>query len=767
MLFPAGSIPAGPKVDAQKALLLVDFQNDFVTPTGKLPVDNVYSFLPKLPTLVAKFRSQGTIVWTRTEFKKARPAVSSKTGSYSILLRQFLQEKDNEDDPEVSFLSSPGRSQGTETSYQQQLPQPNTGQDPEAFLSMRSSTAIPRPCLAGTIGAGMPRKLASATDLSKDISIVKSDYSAFLDTTLLDQLRTRLITHLYVYGSLSNISVYATVLDAVMHGLEVTLIEDCLGYRDYECYEEAKRQMAGTFGTTGIDYQELMDDLAGLLGDVVHEADLGTTFQLGFMHVPKPSRRSHSPRPSQKHIHTSPPKGACSKTRRSEPPADVRRSYANVLPPQDFIEPDTDDTPPQTGTSRPSSKQGTPDPTQPRKRSTSDLDDTVVDVPKFSPLLSTRLPPPSLSSTQYKTNRPRVRRPRNSHESSNRPVTSSTLRSLRPATITGKMTDSDSDTTNHAVASPKPERVAKRKKTSKKAVTTLGPSDTIGSGDCHLITDLLLSPEAITLFTTLKSTTTWQKMYQRGGEVPRLVAVQGDTTTHAPSIPIYRHPTDTTLPLLPFTAAVNTLRLAAEAHVKHPLNHVLIQRYRTGEDNISEHADKTLDIVRGSSIVNVSLGAQRTMTLRTKRSAGATAISPDQPSERTTQRIPLPHNSLFVLGEETNRYWLHSIRAEKRLQSERSDAEKAFGGERISLTFRQIGTWVDESEGVIWGQGATSESWKGATKILEGEEARREGERMITAFGRENHESTEWNWEKVYGQGFDVVDWEREDRDLG
>lgn len=33
------------------------------------------------------------------------------------------------------------------------------------------------------------------------------------------------------------------------------------------------------------------------------------------------------------------------------------------------------------------------------------------------------------------------------------------------------------------------------------------------------------------------------------------------------------------------------------------LNHVLIQKYRNGEDYISEHSDKTVDIVRGTSIV--------------------------------------------------------------------------------------------------------------------------------------------------------------------
>ena len=59
---------------------------------------------------------------------------------------------------------------------------------------------------------------------------------------------------------------------------------------------------------------------------------------------------------------------------------------------------------------------------------------------------------------------------------------------------------------------------------------------------------------------------------------------------------------------------------SVRAHVEQtPVNHVLIQLYRTGADYISEHSDKTIDVVRGSRIVNVSFGAWRIMTLRTKK----------------------------------------------------------------------------------------------------------------------------------------------------
>ena len=92
-------------------------------------------------------------------------------------------------------------------------------------------------------------------------------------------------------------------------------------------------------------------------------------------------------------------------------------------------------------------------------------------------------------------------------------------------------------------------------------------------------------------------------------------------------MPVYRHPSDTSLPLLHFSPAVQMLREEVVKHVGHEINHCLIQLYRTGADYISEHSDKTLDIIPGSSIVNVSFGAMRTMRLRTKRAAREERVS--------------------------------------------------------------------------------------------------------------------------------------------
>lgn len=107
----------------------------------------------------------------------------------------------------------------------------------------------------------------------------------------------------------------------------------------------------------------------------------------------------------------------------------------------------------------------------------------------------------------------------------------------------------------------------------------------------------------------------------------------------------------TSPPLRPLSPTVRAIRDETERRLGHPVNHVLLQLYRGGADYISEHSDKTLDIVPGSYIANVSLGAERTMVLRTKRrprdaGTGAGAGAGDPP--RALEPARLPHNSLCL-----------------------------------------------------------------------------------------------------------------------
>jgi glutathione S-transferase len=215
--------------------------------------------------------------------------------------------------------------------------------------------------------------------------------------------------------------------------------------------------------------------------------------------------------------------------------------------------------------------------------------------------------------------------------------------------------------------------------------------------------------------------------------------------------------------LLPFSPTVNRIREEVQTLINHPINHVLIQHYRHGGDYISEHSDKTLDIARGSKIVNVSLGAQRTMVLRAKKDLPQAPHAEEKPEansregpilRRDMQRIPMPHNSMFVLGLETNQKWLHAIRQDKRAPNIKSPVELAYNGERISLTFRHIATYLSHDEGSIYGQGAQAKSSETARPVINGESD--PTEKLLEAFGAENQKSN-FNWDAYYGRGFDVL----------
>jgi alkylated DNA repair dioxygenase AlkB len=274
---------------------------------------------------------------------------------------------------------------------------------------------------------------------------------------------------------------------------------------------------------------------------------------------------------------------------------------------------------------------------------------------------------------------------------------------------------------------------------------------------------LLSADDASAIFDDLNREITWQAMHHQQGVVPRRVCCQASMNPIDNSTPIYRHPSDRTMPTEPWTPTVDWIRSAAVKLVGHELNHALIQLYRSGNDFISEHSDKTLDIVPGSYIVNVSFGAQRTMRLRTKREPRVTIEESTrpldtqplpQPALRTTHRVPLPHNSMIAMTLETNARYLHGINADKRLAFELSEKETAFDGQRISLTFRQIGTFLSEDGKRIWGQGATSKRKEDAKQVICGDEA--ESEKLIHAFGKENVMSVR-NWEECYGAGSDVL----------
>ncbi|KAL4900783.1 hypothetical protein BDW74DRAFT_90041 [Aspergillus multicolor] len=620
----------------RQALLLLDFQNDFVRSNGALHVPNTPEIIEILPHLASAFRRTGYVVWGRSYYESRQPLLSADGQDLVVITRA-------ED--------------GVKKQTQHEL---SGAVHEEAFLS----TEPPRCCLPQTAGAQFPAPLLAAIDTESDILIEKSEYSA-LSPALVLSLRTRFVTEIYLCGSLSNASVHATALDAVRHGFSLYLVEDCLGYRSFARHEETMRRMADVLGANGITSEELLEQL-----------DRDETDQI--------AREPRLARPLR-------PVGIEGDLKE----LDVKPNDLNV-------------------------KLDSPEPPLRRQRLEDILaemsDDDHGHLKELAELTRGRI-------RSYQVER--------DAQSGNGGLAESPARSMRRKRPDQNQHDS-----------PRPEQRRVRK--SRPAMNICRPGDVIGEGDSRIVYELDLPENA---FELIRYEVVWQKMYHMSGQVPRLVAVQGK---HSPdgSIPIYRHPADESPPLEPFTSTVDKVRAIVERILGHPLNHVLIQLYRDGQDRISEHSDKTLDIVRGSSICNVSLGAQRVMVLRQKGSESAEGTG------RLTQRVPMPHESLFVLGEKTNARWLHGIKPDKRQESEKSIEERAFGGQRISLTFRHIGTLLDPAGDTIWGQGAVSKNRGEAHPVIHGDSEKTE--QLVRAFGEENR-SIDFDWDAVYGKGFDVV----------
>jgi nicotinamidase-related amidase/alkylated DNA repair dioxygenase AlkB len=251
-------------------------------------------------------------------------------------------------------------------------------------------------------------------------------------------------------------------------------------------------------------------------------------------------------------------------------------------------------------------------------------------------------------------------------------------------------------------------------------------------------------------FEALHREVDWKQMGHRGGVVPRLVAIQGSKEPDGVE-PLYRHPADEQPALTPWTPLVDQIRKEVERRIGHPLNHCLLQLYRNGRDWISDHADKTLDVVRPSFIVNVSIGVTRTMVFRSKNPTNERLAVP--------QKLPLPHGSLFMLSLLSNQRFYHGI---KQLGPDGTDEP------RISLTLRHIGTYYHPSTGAVWGIGSPSKTRAEAEQRvieiakLSPEERlikeRDEADRMLKLFRNEN---TEEDFDaNLYQPGFEILNFQ-------
>ncbi|KAK3903602.1 hypothetical protein C8A05DRAFT_32672 [Staphylotrichum tortipilum] len=241
-----------PTVRTRKALLILDLQNDFLSPDGALSVSEPEGYVERTLGLAEAFRDSaaGDVIWVRSEFERSC---------------SLLEEEDQIVTADVLTRPKKGGAQPMRgrqpTSSMHEMAAMED--DDEAFLSVGTNRDSKTCVGKGTRGAEFAASVQAAIVAGRDMVFTKTHYSAFApgQQQLVQVLRGRFVTQLYVCGSLTNVSIYATALGAGQHGYEVTLVEDCCGFRSAMRHLNAVRQLSHLTGCDAISSETLLEDL--------------------------------------------------------------------------------------------------------------------------------------------------------------------------------------------------------------------------------------------------------------------------------------------------------------------------------------------------------------------------------------------------------------------------------------------------------------------------------------------------------------------------
>ena len=99
--------------------------------------------------------------------------------------------------------------------------------------------------ITGTEGADVAQGLEPQNG---DYVLRKKRFSAFFETELEEILQRLGIEHLIITGTVTNICIFATALDAIIRGYSVTVIEEGVAALNDEDHRFALRQIEKVFG---------------------------------------------------------------------------------------------------------------------------------------------------------------------------------------------------------------------------------------------------------------------------------------------------------------------------------------------------------------------------------------------------------------------------------------------------------------------------------------------------------------------------------------
>jgi len=180
--------------------------------------------------------------------------------------------------------------------------------------------------------------------------------------------------------------------------------------------------------------------------------------------------------------------------------------------------------------------------------------------------------------------------------------------------------------------------------------------------DGRLLYDATFLPanEADFLFAWLRSSVPWRQESVRGRQLPRLNAWYADAGLTYSYSGVSHEGSG-------WAPELDVMRRRVEEASGASFNSLLLNLYRDGQDSIGWHTDAEPELGPDLVVATVSLGSVRDFLLKHRAT-----------KESLVYR--LGHGSLLVMGGSSQHHWLHAV---PKVEDE--------VGERISLTFRQIG----------------------------------------------------------------------------
>ena len=175
-----------------------------------------------------------------------------------------------------------------------------------------------------------------------------------------------------------------------------------------------------------------------------------------------------------------------------------------------------------------------------------------------------------------------------------------------------------------------------------------------------LIDNFFSKDESDYYYAGLLADTQWREyqmpMYDKVVTAPRMICWYEDKGTIG----------ENTAPEL--TGDLKKIRQRVESETGEKFNAVLLNLYRSGQDGVAWHSDKTDKSGKDPLIASVTFGETRLFRLRHKFRRDVQQVE-----------IPLHHGSFLLMAGTTNSFWEHQVPKTAR------NIEP-----RINLTFRQV-----------------------------------------------------------------------------